>query len=374
MKFNVSSSTLCNRLQTINRVLNSKNALPILECILFKLENGRLELTASDSETTLITSIDTTESDDNGMIAVNAKTIIDAIKEIPEQPITFEVNQETLEIIVTYQNGKYNLYGTRGEDYPIPAGLVDNVQSLTISNEILLNGISRSIFATAEDELRPIMNGIYFDITTESLTFVASDGHKLVRNRNYSVRGEYNNAFILPKKPALMLKNILPKDNGDCKILYNERNATFELDNYTMTCRLIDGNYPNYNSVIPTDNPFRVTVDRQALISALRRVSVFASASSALIKLRLENSMLIISAQDIDFSTSAEERILCDYNGNPMSIGFKGTFLLDILNNIGGQDIILELADPSRAGVIVPAENEENEDLLMLLMPMMLND
>ena len=374
MKFIVSSTSLFSHLQAISRVINSKNSLTILDCFLIEMQDGTLSMTASDNETTLSTSIEVSDYEGEGCFAVSSKTLLEALKEIPEQPITFEVNQETLEIIVTYQNGKYNLYGTRGEDYPIPAGLVDNVQSLTISNEILLNGISRSIFATAEDELRPIMNGIYIDITTESLTFVASDGHKLVRNRNYSVRGEYNNAFILPKKPALMLKNILPKDNGDCKILYNERNATFELDNYTMTCRLIDGNYPNYNSVIPTDNPFRVTVDRQALISALRRVSVFASASSALIKLRLENSMLIISAQDIDFSTSAEERILCDYNGNPMSIGFKGTFLLDILNNIGGQDIILELADPSRAGVIVPAENEENEDLLMLLMPMMLND
>ncbi len=374
MKFNVSSTTLCSRLQMISRVLSSKNSIAILDCILFELEDNVLKLTASDSDTTLVTSVETSDSDMNGKFAINAKTLIDALKEISEQPITFEVNTSSNEIEIIYQNGKYNLIGQNGAEYPTPMGMGENFRQITIGADTLFNGISRTLFATAEDELRPVMNGVYFDITTENLTFVASDGHKLVRNRNYTIHGEENAAFILPKKPALMLKNILPKENGDAIIVFDDKHAEVRMSGYKLSCRLIEGRYPNYNSVIPTDNPFKVTVDRQAIISALRRVSVFASVSNALIKLRLDSNTLTVSAQDIDFSTSAEERIICEYEGTPMNIGFKGTFLLDILNGITGQEVVLELADPSRAGVIVPAEQEEGEDLLMLLMPMMLND
>lgn len=374
MKFNVSSTTLCSRLQMISRVLSSKNSIAILDCILFELEDNVLRLTASDSDTTLVTSVETSDADMNGKFAINAKTLIDALKEISEQPITFEVNTSSNEIEIVYQNGIYKLIGQNGAEYPTPTEISESARRLTITADTLFNGISRTLFATADDELRPVMNGVYFDITTESLTFVASDGHKLVRNRNLTIHGEENAAFILPKKPALMLKNILPKEEGDVQIMFDERNAEVVMSSYKLSCRLIEGRYPNYNSVIPSDNPFKVTIDRQALISALRRVSVFASVSNALIKLRLDTNSLTISAQDIDFSTSAEERIICEYEGAPMNIGFKGTFLLDTLNGISGQDVILELADPSRAGVIVPAEQEEGEDLLMLLMPMMLND
>jgi DNA polymerase-3 subunit beta len=230
------------------------------------------------------------------------------------------------------------------------------------------------VFATADDELRPVMNGIYFDISTEGITLVASDGHKLVRCKTYAARGAEKAAFILPKKPANLLKNLLPKEQGDVQIGFDDRNAMFTLENYQMICRLIEGRYPNYNSVIPQNNPHRAIIDRALFISALRRVSVFSSQSSSLIKLSLSENQMKISAQDIDFSTSAEETIACQYGGNPMSIGFKSSFLIDILNNISAQNIIIELADPSRAGVIVPEEQEEDEDLLMLLMPMMLND
>ena len=238
----------------------------------------------------------------------------------------------------------------------------------------MLGGINRALFATADDELRPVMNGIYFDITTEDITFVASDGHKLVRNKTFVAHGDEKAAFILPKKPATLLKNLLPKEQGDVQIDFDDRNAIFTLENYRMVCRLIEGRYPNYNSVIPQDNPHKVTIDRQMLISALRRVSVFSSQASSLIKLRLSENQIQISAQDIDFSTSAEETLICQYAGNAMSIGFKSTFLIDILNNLTAQEVIVELADPSRAGVIVPAEQEDKEDVLMLLMPMMLND
>lgn len=373
MKFVVSSTGLFSHLQAISRVINSKNSLPILDCFHMELTEGNLSMTASDSETTLTTSIEIIENEGTGCFAVNSKTIIDALKEIPEQPLTFEVS-DSMELIVKYKNGKYSLMGQNADEYPQASNLGGNAVNVTIGSQVLLNGINRSIFATADDELRPVMNGIYFDITTEDITFVASDGHKLVRNKTFKARGSEKAAFILPKKPANILKNLLPKETGDVQISFDDRNAIFTLENYQMTCRLIEGRYPNYNSVIPQNNPHRATIDRAAFVSGLKRVSVFSSAASSLIKLRLDMNTIQISGQDIDFSTSAEETMMCQYEGTPMSIGFKSTFLIDILNNISSQEIVLELADPSRAGVIVPVEQESEEDLLMLLMPMMLND
>ena len=373
MKFIVSSTGLFSRLQAISRVINSKNSLPILDCFLLELTDGTLSITASDSETTLSTFIEANEYDTDGRFAVNSKTILEALKEIPEQPLTFEVS-ENMEIVVKYQNGKYSLMGQNADEYPQSANLGSNAVHVSLGVEVLMNGINRSLFATADDELRPVMNGIYFDITTEDITFVASDGHKLVRNKSYKARGNEKAAFILPKKPATLLKNLLPKETGDVQIDFDDRNAMFTLENYSMTCRLIEGRYPNYNSVIPQNNPHRATIDRAAFVSALKRVSVFSSAASSLIKLRLDMNTIQISGQDIDFSTSAEETLMCQYEGNQMSIGFKSTFLIDILNNISSQEVVMELADPSRAGVIVPVEQNEDEDLLMLLMPMMLND
>ena len=373
MKFIVSSTGLFSHLQAISRVVNSKNSLPILDCFLLELTDGTLSITASDSETTLTTSIETNEYDGDGKFAVNSKTILDALKEIPEQPLTFEVN-ENMEIVVKYQNGKYSLMGQNADEYPQSPNLGSNAVHVTIGAPILMNGINRTLFATADDELRPVMNGVYFDITTEDITFVASDGHKLVRNKTYKARGNEKAAFILPKKPATLLKNLLPKEMGDVQIDFDDRNAVFTLENYSMTCRLIEGRYPNYNSVIPQNNPHKATIDRAAFMSGLKRVSVFSSAASSLIKLRLDMNTIQISGQDIDFSTSAEETMMCQYEGAPMSIGFKSTFLIDILNNISSQEVVMELADPSRAGVIVPIEQDAEEDLLMLLMPMMLND
>lgn len=375
MKFIVSSTGLFSHLQAISRVINSKNTLPILDCFLVELNDGTLSLTASDNETTLSTSIEVNEYDKDGRFAISSKTILDALKEIPEQPLTFDVNLETLEIMVQYQNGKYNLVGQNADEYPQAPALGDSAAELSISASLLLSGINRTIFATADDELRPVMNGIYFDITPESITFVASDGHKLVKSMTFEAKGSDKAAFILPKKPANILKNLLPKESEDVRVSFDDRNAIFTMEKYYMVCRLIEGRYPNYNSVIPQGNPHRATIDRQMMISALRRVSVFSSQSSSLIKLRFSENLVQVSAQDIDFSTSAEEALICQYTGVNMSIGFKSTFLIDILSNMASQDVIFELADPSRAGVIVPAEQEkEKEDVLMLLMPMMLND
>ena len=374
MKFNVSSTVLCNRLQTLSKVLGSKNSIQILDCILFHLQQDKLTLTASDGEITLVTSLDVNESSGNGLFAANAVQVINGLKEISEQPVQISLNEDTYSIEIKYQNGSSNFIGQSGNEYPIPQQISDNTQTVSISSSVLQNGISRAIFATAEDELRPVMNGVYFDFTEDSLTFVASDGHKLVRNRNMAIKSERPTAFILPKKPAKMLKDILTKEGGDAIIRFDESYAEIAVENYILSCRLIEGRYPNYNSVIPNDNPYRVTIDRQAFIGALRRVLVFASSSTSLVKLRIESNTLLVSAQDIDFSTSAEEKIMCEYEGSPMNIGFKGPFLIDILNGISSSEVIFELADPSRAGVVVPAEQDADEDLLMLLMPMMLND
>ena len=374
MRFIVSSTALSSHLQAISRVINSKNALPILDCFLFDLQDGTLSVTVSDSETTMQTAVEVNDSNEDGRFAIVAKTLLDALKEIPEQPLTFDINMNTLEITVLYQNGKYSLMGQNADEFPQAAMLGDNAVKVELEAQVLLNGINRAFFATADDELRPVMNGIYFDITTDDITMVASDGHKLVRYKTMQSKGNERAAFILPKKPAMLMKGLLPKEAGQVTIEFDERNAMFTLENYQMVCRLIEGRYPNYNSVIPQNNPNNVTVDRQLMLGALRRVSIFSSQASSLIKLRLQDDNMVVSAQDIDFSTSAEETLSCQYTGSPMSIGFKSTFLIDILNNISANEVVIELTDPSRAGVILPVEQEEGEDLLMLLMPMMLND
>ena len=374
MKFIVSSSTLFSHLQAISRVINSKNSLPILDCVLIELQEGTLTMTASDNETTLSTTIEVSEYEGEGAFAISSKTILEALKENPEQPLDFNVNLDTLAINVNYQNGNYSLMGQDAMEFPRLKQLSNSVVNLTISAETLLAGINRCVFATADDELRPVMNGVYFDITPQDITMVASDGHKLVRNKSFSVVSNEKAAFILPKKPSTLLKNLLPKEQGDVTINFDDSNALFTLENYQMNCRLIEGRYPNYKSVIPQNNPHKAIVDRASFISALRRVSVFSSQASSLIKLSLEANAIVISAQDMDFSTSAEETLVCQYDGKPMSIGFKSSFLIEILNNMTAQNVVIELADPSRAGVIVPEEQEENEDILMLLMPMMLND
>lgn len=374
MRFLVSSTTLFSHLQAISRVINSKNSLPILDCILIELNDGTITMTASDSETTLSTSIEVSEYEGEGKFAISSKTILEALKENPEQPLNFNINTDTMEITVKYPNGKYSMMAQNGDEYPLPKQMGSEVVNLTMAADIMLTGINRCIFATADDELRPVMNGIYFDISQQDVTLVSSDGHKLVRNKSFSSTGNEKAAFILPKKPSNILKNILPKEQGDVQICFDDKNAMFTMENYQMTCRLIEGRYPNYNSVIPQNNPHKAIVDRAIFISALKRVSVFSSQASSLIKLSLKENSMTISAQDIDFSTSAEETLTCQYDGKDMSIGFKSSFLIDILNNISSQNVIIELADPSRAGLIVPEEQEENEDLLMLLMPMMLND
>ena len=374
MNFTVSSSLLSSRLQTISRVINSKNTIPVLDCVLFELEGNKLTLTASDPDNTLNTSMEVVDCSEDFSFAISAKILIDSLKEISEQPIRFEVKKETLETTIFYQNGKYSLVGQNADEYPGAAVLGESAVAISVPTKVLSSGISCSLFATADDEVRPVMCGVYFDFTPESITLVASDGHKLVRCRDYSVTGAEKSAFILPKKPATLLKNLLGKEEQeDVAVEFDGRFAIFDMGDYKLVSRLFDGRYPNYNSVIPQNNPHKLTVDRAALISTLRRVAIFSSQVS-LIKLHLEENKVVISAQDTDFSTSAEESIACSYEGASMNIGFRASFLIDILNNTPGQDVVIELADPSRAGVIVPAEQVDKQELLMLLMPMMLTE
>lgn len=374
MRLTISSTTLASRLTALSKVFNSKNSLPILDCYLFEVNSNQLTITASDSENVMTTQIQLDESDGNGTFAVNNRNILDAVKELPEQPLTLDVDMSTYAIKVIYMNGMYNFTAQSGDEFPRMQPLNDSAAAITIESKTLANDIAHSIFATANEELRPVMNGIYFDLKEDSLAIVASDGHKLVRTLNKNIKSEKPMSFILPKKPATLLKNVLQKTEDDVIIRFDDRNANILFPEGTLACRLIEGRYPNYNSVIPQDNPNLLTVDRMVLASVVRRVLPFASDSSQQIRLHIETGKAVISSEDIDFYTSAKEEIVCDYNGMPMNIGFKGTSLMEILTNLDGEEVELKLADPSRPCLIIPTNQPENEDVLMLIMPMLLND
>jgi DNA polymerase-3 subunit beta len=346
-----------------------------LDCFLFELSENRLTITAADSETRMITSIEVQETGGaSGIFAIRAKNLLDSLKELPDQPVTFEVNDDTMELFVYYENGKYNSIAERGDEYPHAKPLSENAAKITVPAEHLLTSINRTLFATAEDDLRPVMNGIYFDITPDDITYVASDGHKLVRFKDLSAKTGKQTSLILPKKPANLLRTVLPKESGNVTIGFDESNAYIEFGKIQIISRLIEGRYPNYNGVIPKENPYKVTVDRLSFTNALKRVTVFANPTSFLVKLGVSTNAIVVSTQDIDNSYSAEEKVNCVYDGEPLNIGFRGTYLIEILNNIPSSEVVLELADPARAGLMLPVENEADEDLLMLLMPMMLNE
>jgi DNA polymerase III subunit beta len=376
MKFVVSSIELLNHLQAVSRVISSKNTLPILDNILFTLEGKKLELTASDLESTLITSMELENASASGSIAIPARLLLDTLKEFSDQPLTFDVNTSSLSVVISSENGQFTIVGQNGNDFPqLPVIKEDDKTSLEISADVLLQGITSTIFATADDELRPVMNGIFFELTEGDVTFVASDAHKLVRYKRSDAKADSSASFILPKKPSSLLKNILVKEQGKIEIAFDIKNAHFILPHYTLVCRLVEGNYPSYNSVIPTNNPNKLIIDRLKFYNALKRVSVFSNQASNLIKLQLTGNQVTISAQDIDFSISAYERIPCQYEGDELEIGFKATFLVEILQNLQSSDVVLEMSDPSRAGILLPLNKEnEDEDVLMLLMPMMINN
>ncbi|MFA9390410.1 MAG: DNA polymerase III subunit beta [Prolixibacteraceae bacterium] len=375
MKFVVSSNEMLNHLTAISRVISSKSTLPILDNFLFNLEENKLTITASDLESTLVTWVELENTEGIGEIAIPAKLLIDTLKEFPEQPLTFQINTETFAIDIFSVNGKFSIVGQNGEEYPeLPVIQSTNAITVKMGHDILLSGINKTLFATADDELRPVMNGILVEISPEDATFVASDAHKLVRYKRSDVKSEVESSFILPKKPAALLKNLLPKEDFEVKLEFDEKNAFFSLTNFIVICRLVEGKYPSYNSVIPTNNPNKMQIDRLELYNTLRRVSVFSNQASNLVRLKISGNQLVVSAQDVDFSISAVERLNCSYEGDEMEIGFKSSFLLEILSNLSSGDVMVELSDPTRAGLLLPVEKEfEEEDILMLLMPMMIN-
>ena len=367
MTFTLSSSVLSNKLGILAKVINSKNSLSILDSFLFSVDGETLTVTASDNNNMMKCFIPLTNASGQGAFCVSNKLILNAVKELAEQPLTFEVDDNSNGIKIVYQNGSYSIMGQSADEYPNMQQISDGYTETQISASALANNIQRTLFATANDELRMVMNGIYFDLKEDCLNLVASDGHKMVRNMLFECKASVPASFILPKKPAGLLRSVLSTDDETpVTIKFNNNNAEITFPDGLLSCRLIEGRYPNYASVIPTDNPNIVTVDRKALISALRRVLPFASESTQLIKLRLEMNSLQLNAEDIDFATSAYEDVICEYGGVPMSIGFKGSALTEILNNLSSDDVVIELADPSRAGVIRPSEQPENEDVMLM--------
>ena len=373
MKFKVSSTKLLVQLQTLSRVISSKNTLAIFNDFLFNIEGNNLTITASDSETTMQTLIEIENLEGDGRFCVGARLLTDTLKEFSEQPIEMTIDNDNLGILIRSDYGEYKFVGENADQYPQMPALSDDRHEFTISASALLSGIARTVFSTADDEIRPVMNGINFDLSEDSITFVGTDAHKLVRLVNTTVKSEVPCSFILPKKPALLLRNILPKEES-VDVAFDGKNVCFRMMNYTVVCRQVEGRYPNYNAVIPQNNSHHVVVDRLSLLNALGRVQVFSNQGNSLVKLALTENQIMVSAQDINFSTSAEERVPCQYDNEPINIGFKSVFLIEILANIDAAEVRLEIEDPSRAGLILPNENQENEDLLMLLMPMLLND
>ena len=373
MRFTVSSTALSSKLVALSRVINSKNALPILGDFLFEIENSVLHLTASDSENVMKTQLDLIESDGDFRFAISNHDLLEAVKGFSEQPITFDVDLEQNLVKITYQNGLFSLPVDNADEFPVAQPISDFAKSIVLPNATLAENINRSLFATAQDELRPVMNGIYFDLTPDHLAVVASDGHKLVRNKIFSIKSEEPSAFILPKKPANLLKNLLGKDGGDVTIRFDERNAEINFGDGVLLCRLIEGRYPNYNSVIPQNNPNEVRLDRLSLLAALRRVQPFSNDSSNLVRFHVEGTTFQLDAEDYDFSKTATERMTCDYNGMPITIGFKGNAFIEILGNIECPDVLIQLADSSRAGLVLPSEQPENQEIVMLMMPMLIN-
>ncbi len=374
MRFTVSSTALSSKLSALSRVINSKNSLPILADFVFEINDNVLTLTASDSENVMKTTLTLTESDGPGRFAIGNRDLLEAVKGFSEQPLTFDINEEKGLVRISYQNGLFSLPVDNADEFPQAQTVGDNATVIQLPSNIMADNLGRSLFATAQDELRPVMNGVYFDLTPDCLAIVASDGHKLVRNKVLNIRSEQPASFILPKKPATLLRNMLQKEGGDVIVRFDERNAEITYDEGVIICRLIEGRYPNYNSVIPLSNPNQLTVDRLTLLSALRRVQPFANDSSNLIRFNVEGATLKLDAEDFDFSKTATEQMTCDYNGTPMRIGFKGSSFIEILSNFDCSEVVIQLADPSRAGLVLPSEQPENQDVLMLMMPMLIND
>lgn len=370
MKFNVEGKTFQQQLAAVSKVINAKNALSILDNFLLKVEGDRLSITGSDQENVMTAFMTITESENDGSIAVSAKRLLEITKEISGQPLTFYINDDTKEIDIRFLNGHFNFMGVDAAEYPARRQPEPGSKTMMLPASMVQKGIDNTLFAVSSENVRPIMTGIYWDIHENDVTFVSSDTHKLVRYVNSEAAPGFQSSFILPAKPANILKGIISKDDADIKIEFDSRGATFEFGDYLLSCLFINGNYPNYNRVIPQENPFEMTIDRVSLLTALRRVSIFAAKSSNLVVLDIQPNEIILHAQDLDYGTSAEERVNCSYEGNSMTIGFNGQFMIEILNNLHDDSVVIKLSDPARPGIYTPLQQAEGEDVVIIQMPM----
>lgn len=377
MKFIASSSELLVYLQSLNKIVPSRSIVPLVENFLFEITDEGLKVTATDLETTMIAHIELSNVEGQGKFAIESKRLLDILKEFSQQPLTFEINDETFEVSIKSETGKYSIPGLSAVDeYPEPAEISpDEASSFVIDPYTLLKGINSTFFAISDDDLRPVMNGIFVELKNDYTTFVASDSHKLVRYRRMDVKSDNEASFILPKKPADIIKNILPKLDEDVTVDFDNRNAQFKMTGFTVVCRLIEGNFPDYEAVMPQNNDKKIEIDRNNLFNTIKRVSLFSNEASKLVKFYFHDNQAEISAQDIDFSISAFEQIPCLTDDVNIKIGFKSTFMQDVLQNIVGQDVAITMTDQKRAALVFPTQkDDDNEDVLMLVMPMMIDE
>ncbi|HEY0056851.1 MAG TPA: DNA polymerase III subunit beta [Pedobacter sp.] len=371
MRFIVSTSTLLKQLQAVNGASSSSTVLPILENFLFEIKDNVLTISATDLQTSMTTSL-IVESKEEGKIAIPSKILLETLKTLPDQPIAFTIDDNTFAIEISAGDGKYKLSGENGEDFPkIP--VVENASSVNVPASVLAEAINKTIFAVSNDELRPAMTGVYCQLTPQHLTFVSTDAHKLVRYRRMDAKADSSASFILPKKALTLLKSSLPSDDVNVSVEYNSTSAFFKFGNINLICRLIDERYPDYEAVIPQNNNNKLTLDRSLFLNSLRRVVIFANKTTHQVRLKITGSELNISSEDIDFSNEAHERLGCQYEGDDMEIGFNAKFLIEMLNNLSGEEVTIEMSTPNRAGLLFPQTNDEREDVLMLVMPVMLN-
>lgn len=371
MRFIVSTSVLLKQLQAVNGALSSSTVLPILENFLFEIKDNTLTISATDLQTSMVTFL-TIESKEEGRIAVPAKILLETLKTLPDQPVSFTVDKETSAIEISAGDGKYKLSGENAEDFPkIP--LVENASTVEIASSVLSESINKTIFAVSNDELRPAMTGVFCQLSPEGTIFVATDAHKLVRYRRTDVRSESASTMILPKKALNLLKSSLPIEDVTVSLEYNATSAFFKFGNISLICRLIDERYPDYEAVIPQVNPNKLTIDRALFLNSLRRVVIYANKTTHQVRLKIAGSELHISSEDLDFSNEAHERLSCQFEGEDMEIGFNARFLIEMLNNLDSEEVMLEMSTSNRAGLLTPAVSDENEDVLMLVMPVMLN-
>lgn len=372
MKFIVSSSYLLGELSAISGVITTNPVVPILENFLFEINNGTLTVTASDLQTSMVTELEV-EAKENGSIAVPSRILLETLRNLPEQPVTFSIDEDSYSIEINSDNGRYKLAGENATDFPKVPTISDGT-SVNIASDVLGNAISNTILATSNDELRPAMTGVYINLSDTNTTFVATDGHRLIRYRRVDIASDSPNTMIVPRKALNLLKSTLPSDNINVNVEYNVSNAFFKFGNIHMICRLIDERYPDYENVIPADNNNEMVIDRNEILGSLKRIAIYANKTTHQVRLKITGSELVISSEDLDFSNEANERLSCDHDGEDIEIGFNGKFLIEMLSNISSKQISLKLSEPNKAGLLFPVDKDENEDLLMLVMPVMLSN